>query len=270
MYLIEKTIIGVTPLWDEEKNSYWMLPGYPEGVKEAGAIPVVLPLTAGGADIARLMDLCDGFLFTGGQDVAPQLYGETMKLTCGELCPARDTLERELLHLALERDKSILGICRGIQLLNACLGGTLYQDLPTEHPSETVHTMTPPYDRTAHTVHIWPMTPLASLLEKTELEVNSCHHQAVKTLAPGLAEMARSTDDLIEAVYLPGKTFVWAVQWHPELSFRTDENSRKIFQAFIGNVEEADKGCTIIGAFLENTQSHCGATAPGISQIIVK
>ena len=181
---MNKPIIGVTPLWDEEKNSYWMLPGYLEGLEEAGAIPVILPLAADGADIAQLVDLCDGFLFTGGQDVAPQLYGEAMKPTCGELCPARDALEQELLRQALERDKPILGICRGIQFLNAALGGTLYQDLPTEHPSEIGHSMKPPYDRTAHTVHIWPMTPLASLLEKTELGVNSCHHQAIKTLAP--------------------------------------------------------------------------------------
>lgn len=136
---MEKPIIGVTPLWDEEKKSYWMLPGYLEGVKEAGAIPVILPLTTNGADIAQLADLCDGFLFTGGQDVDPQLYGEAMEPFCGELCPARDALEQELLRQALERDKPILGICRGIQFLNAALGGTLYQDLPTEHPSEIGH-----------------------------------------------------------------------------------------------------------------------------------
>ena len=230
---MKKPIIGVTLLWDEEKNSYWMLPGYLEGLEEAGAIPIILPLAADGADIAQLADLCDGFLFTGGQDVAPQLYGEAMKPTCGELCPARDTLEQELLNRALEQDKPILGICRGLQILNVTLGGTLYQDLPTEHPSEIGHSMKPPYDRTAHTVHIWPMTPLASLLEKTELEVNSCHHQAIRSLAPSLVEMARSTDDLIEAVYLPGKTFVWAVQWHPEMSLRADEASGKIFKAFV-------------------------------------
>ena len=230
---MEKPIIGMTPLWDEEKNSYWMLPGYLEGLEETGAIPIILPLAAGGADIAQLVDLCDGFLFTGGQDVSPQMYGEAMKPTCGELCPARDTLERELLYRALERDKPILGICRGIQFLNVALGGTLYQDLPTEHPSEIEHSMKPPYDQAAHTVRILPDTPLAALLQKQELGVNSCHHQAIRSLAPSLVEMARSTDDLIEAVYLPGKTFVWGVQWHPELSFRTDEDSRKMFMALV-------------------------------------
>ncbi len=230
---MKKPIIGVTLLWDEEKNSYWMLPGYLEGLEEAGAIPIILPLAADGADIAQLADLCDGFLFTGGQDVAPQLYGEAMKPTCGELCPARDTLEQELLNRALEQDKPILGICRGLQILNVTLGGTLYQDLPTEHPSEIEHSMKPPYDQAAHTVRILPDTPLAALLQKQELGVNSCHHQAIRSLAPSLVEMARSTDDLIEAMYLPGKTFVWGVQWHPELSFRTDEDSRKMFMALV-------------------------------------
>ena len=230
---MKKPIIGVTLLWDEEKNSYWMLPGYLEGLEEAGAIPVILPLAADGADIAQFADLCDGFLFTGGQDVAPQLYREALKPTCGELCPARDTLERELLNRALEQDKPILGICRGLQFLNVALGGTLYQDLPTEHPSGIEHSMKPPYDQAAHMVRILPDTPLAALLQKQELGVNSCHHQAIRSLAPSLVEMARSTDDLIEAMYLPGKTFVWGVQWHPELSFRTDEDSRKMFMALV-------------------------------------
>ena len=230
---MKKPLIGLTPSHNTDNNDIQMRPTYIKALTAAGAIPVVLPLTSSEDDLRQLVDTLDGFLFTGGQDVAPQLYGEAMKPTCGELCPARDTLERELLNRALEQDKPILGICRGLQFLNVALGGTLYQDLPTEHPSEIEHSMKPPYDRAAHTVHILPDTPLAALLQKTELGVNSCHHQAVKTLAPGLVEMARSTDDLIEAVYLPGKTFVWGVQWHPEMSLRVDEASRKIFEAFV-------------------------------------
>ena len=98
--------------------------------------------------------------------------------------------------------------------------------------------MKPPYDRAAHAVRILPDTPLAALLQKMELDDNSCHHQAIKALAPVLVEIARSTDDLIEAVYLPGKTYVWALQWHPELTLHTDEDSRKIFEAFVGAVRK--------------------------------
>ena len=184
-------------------------------------------------DLPQLVSLCDGLLFTGGQDVSPALYGEAPKPTCGEVCPARDRMEQTLLHLALERDLPVLGICRGIQFLNAVLGGTLYQDLPTEHPSQTQHHMTQPYDRAVHTVTLQPGTPLAELLGEEHIGVNSYHHQAVKTLAPCLTEMAWSEDGLIEAVCLPEKRFVWAVQWHPEFSFRVDEHSRKIFGAFV-------------------------------------
>ena len=161
---MKKPIIGVTPLFDRERDSYWMLPGYLEGLEQAGAIPIVLPLPEDLDDLPQLVSLCDGLLFTGGQDVSPALYGETPKPTCGEICPARDRMEQALLHLALERDLPVLGICRGIQFLNAVLGGTLYQDLPTEHPSQTQHHMPPPYDRAAHTVTIQPGTPLAELL----------------------------------------------------------------------------------------------------------
>ena len=230
---MKKAVIGVTPLWDAERDSYWMLPGYLEGLEMAGALPITLPLTEDTRDISRLVSLCDGFLFTGGQDVSPRLYGQEPHAVCGEICEKRDAFERGLFFQALGRDKPVLGICRGIQFLNAFLGGTLYQDLPTEHPSGVTHSMRPPYDRAIHSVEIMSETPLAALLQKTQLGVNSYHHQAIKALAPGLAEMARSEDGLVEAVYLPDKTFVWAVQWHPELSFLTDENSRRIFSAFV-------------------------------------
>lgn len=230
---MKKPIIGVTPLFDRERDSYWMLPGYLEGLEQAGALPIVLPLPEALDDLTPLVSLCDGLLFTGGQDVSPTLYGETPKPTCGEVCPARDRVEQALLQLALERDLPVLGICRGIQFLNAVLGGTLYQDLPTEHPSQTQHHMTPPYDRAVHTVTLQPGTPLAELLGTEHIGVNSYHHQAVKTLAPCLTEMAWSEDGLIEAVCLPEKRFVWAVQWHPEFAFRVDEHSRKIFGAFV-------------------------------------
>lgn len=230
---MKKTVIGVTPLWDGERDSYWMLPGYLEGLELAGALPITLPLAEDEQDILQLLSLCDGFLFTGGQDVSPALYGEKTRATCGEVCAKRDTFEQRLFAQALEQDKPMMGICRGIQFFNACLGGILYQDLPTEHLSEVAHVMRPPYDRAVHSVSLLPGTPLAALLGRAELGVNSYHHQAIKVLAPGLAEMARSEDGLVEAVYMPNKSFVWAVQWHPEFSFRTDENSRKIFSAFV-------------------------------------
>lgn len=230
---MKKPIIGVVPLADYERNSYWMLPGYFEGILEAGGLPVMLPLTADAACLDQLAAACDGFLFTGGQDVSPQLYGEARLPQCGECSPERDAMELGLLERALAADKPVLGICRGIQFLNAALGGTLYQDIPTQYATETEHHQTPPYERPVHTVTVQKWTPLHALLGVDTLAVNSYHHQAVKALSPQLAEMARASDGLIEGVYLPGKRFVWAVQWHPEFSYRTEESSRKLLRAFV-------------------------------------
>lgn len=229
----KKPVIGVTPLFDCQKNSYWMLPGYMDALEAADAAPMILPLTGDKELIARLAALCDGFLLTGGQDVSPVLYGETVHEHCGEICPARDTLEGVLMRLALDADKPVFGICRGLQFINAFLGGTLWQDLASEHPSDTEHRMTPPYDRVVHYVEITAGTPIAQTIGAGTLGVNSCHHQAIKELSPQLVEAARSTDGLVEAVYMPGKRFVWAVQWHPEATFKTDEHSAKLFDAFV-------------------------------------
>lgn len=225
--------IGIVPLYDTARASLWMLPRYMEGISQAGGLPIMLPLTDDPAQLCALADDCDGFLFPGGQDVAPALYGAAASPHCGETCPARDAMETALLREILHRDKPLLGICRGIQLLNAALGGTLYQDLPTEHPSRTMHRMTPPYDRAVHTVAVTAGSPLAALLGDSGFGVNSRHHQAIRTLSPRLLPMAVSEDGLVEAVFAPAYRFVWAVQWHPELSFRVDARSRAIFGALV-------------------------------------
>lgn len=229
---IKRPMIGVIPLVDEERESYWMLPGYMKALEQAGAIPVMLPLTVDGDELGQLARTMDGFLFTGGQDVSPEIYGEAAIPECGAPCRERDMMEQLLLSEALKLDKPILGICRGIQFINAALGGTLYQDLPSMHPSETEHHQCAPYDVPVHRVSILENTPLFELLRTKELAVNSYHHQAVRKPASRLSVMAISEDGLAEAVYMPDKRFVWAVQWHPEFSYEKDEAARKIFAAF--------------------------------------
>lgn len=228
-----KAIIGVVPLWDDDRESYWMLPGYMKGIAAAGGIPVMLPMTDTKEDLKQLVEMCDGFLFTGGHDIWPELYGEEPLPKCGAVCNERDRMEQELLVLALESDKAILGICRGIQFLNAALGGKLYQDIPTQHPSAVIHHQQPPYHIPSHEVTIVQDSPLAKLLGRQRLSVNSYHHQGVKVLSEKLCAMAMAEDGLIEAVFMPEKAFVWGVQWHPEFSYTTDADSMKIFQAFV-------------------------------------
>ena len=194
---------------------------------------MIFPLMEDREELEQLCSLCNGFLITGGQDVDPAIYGETPIPQMGEICTVLDQMERQVLEYVIKEDKAVLGICRGIQYLNAMLGGSLYQDLNIQHPSKTEHHMEPPYDRVIHQVQIIDGTPLHQLLQVIELGVNSYHHQAVKTLAPSLTVMAESEDRLVEAVYMPEKTYVWAVQWHPELSYQTDKYSRKIFESFV-------------------------------------
>jgi putative glutamine amidotransferase len=224
-------IIGVTPLWDAERKSVWMLPDYLDGIKAAGGIPIVLPLEMSEEDASRIVETCDGFLFTGGQDVSPELYG--MKGTTGSIIPSleRDKMETLLLEKALQADKAVLGICRGLQFINVFLGGTLWQDLPSQCPSDIVHRQGKPYDVPTHKVAL--EGKLKELLGKDILDVNTLHHQAVKDLSSDLMPMAFAPDGLVEAARMVGKHFVWAVQWHPEYMFKTDADGLAIFSCFV-------------------------------------
>ena len=232
-----KPIIGLTPLWDDEKDSIWMLPGYMDGIIKAGGTPIMLPFLEDEGELIHLIGMCDGILLTGGHDVSPEVYGQESLPGLVAACRKRDDMEKVVLKEAIKTDKPLLGICRGIQFINATLGGTLYQDLPSQRPTDTEHHQQPPYDQPIHRVSILKDSPLYACLEREELAVNSYHHQAVKDLAPSLETMAVSEDGLVEAIYMPHHRFLWAVQWHPEFSFETDPASLKILEALIRATE---------------------------------
>lgn len=234
---MNKSVIGIIPLYDKEKDSYWMLPDYLSGIIQAGGIPVILPLLDDAKDLKQILMSLDGVLFPGGQDVNPTIYHQTIKPYCGEIYTPRDIIEANVLNNVIENNIPALGICRGIQFMNAVLGGTLYQDLRLEHPSDTNHQMMPPYNRAVHKVKVYKDTPLHDLLLLDELEVNSYHHQAINHLSDKLQVMAESEDGLIEAVYMPNHKFLMAVQWHPEFS-KDKIESKKIFKAFITAASE--------------------------------
>lgn len=238
-----KPLIGILPLYDLEKESYWMLPGYMKGIEEAGGLPVMLPLTSDPEEIEQLSEEMDGYLFTGGPDIDPSLYGEEKRETCGVTCKLRDEMEIPMFRAVYEKNKPIFGICRGIQLINTALGGSLYQDLPTEHPSNTVHRQTVPPTEPTHEVTLMADAPLHKVIGADTLMVNSCHHQAIKTLGKGLSVMAVSEDGLVEGVYAPEKYFVQAVQWHPEFMHLVNENSRKILRSFVKACEDYMTEC---------------------------
>lgn len=233
---MKKPLIGLIALVDEGRESLWMLPGYMEGIARAGGLGVMLPLTDKDEDIDRILECFDGFLFTGGHDLDPSMYGQKKQEVCAETCPARDAMESKLLRKALDADKSVLGICRGLQLMNVVLGGTLYQDIPTQFPSSVNHRMKAPYGRAEHQIRVNPELPFGEL--PLTLGVNSCHHQGIRDLAPALKVWAEAPDGLVEAVYLPGKRYARAVQWHPEFFSAEDALSREIFRSFVASAEQ--------------------------------
>lgn len=234
---MRKPIIGLTPSVEEDKNIQVVQQGYLESIDRAGGIGILLPLTDRPADIAQYVALCDGFLFVGGPDIEPWRFGQELMEVCGPQNIRRDTVEFLLLEAALAADKPILGVCRGIQVLNVALGGTLYQDIPSQYPSVAAHRMEKPYNRDAHGLTVVPGTPLAELPPLTG--VNSRHHQAIWDLAPGLEVMARSEDGLIEAVWMPEKKFVWAVQWHPEAYWEDEGANPELFRRLVEAAEIA-------------------------------
>lgn len=183
-----------------------------------------------------------GILFTGGVDIAPRHYGVQAVHPTTEVDPARDAAELPLAAAALRAAIPVLGICRGIQLLNVAAGGTLWQDLPSECPSDIVHMeAAQDRDRTRllHPVTVAAGTRLAGIVGATELAVNSIHHQAVREPASGLAVAARAPDGVVEALEGTGPGFLLLVQWHPEDLWGLAPRHEALFRAFVAAANAA-------------------------------
>lgn len=207
---------------------------YVRAVEQAGGAPVLIPLLENPDSIAAIRERLDGLLLTGGGDLAPALYGEERLPECGETEPERDAAEMDLTRWALDTGTPILGVCRGIQLLNVARGGTLYQDIVSQRPGSPRHDITEqPRTHRAHSVALLPDSRLAGILGTHEPVVNSLHHQAVKDPGEGVEIVGWSEDGIVEALELRDYPFVLAVQYHPEELAPTDAASRRLFAAFV-------------------------------------
>ena len=229
-------IIGILTEVDDELTTK-VRASYINAVEKSGGVPVVLPYVKDERTIEDFADVCDGFLFTGGVDVEPSRYGEEAKPTCEKPQLYRDELEFCALEVALRRAKPILAICRGAQLVNAALGGTLYQDIQSECPSHILHRQTEPENSPSHSVKALEGTPLFEIMKTEKVTANSFHHQAIKTLGDGLEAMAVAEDGIIEAYYSTTEKYIRAYQWHPERLFDSDLQNRLIFEDFMSAVE---------------------------------
>jgi putative glutamine amidotransferase len=211
---------------------------YTEAITNAGGLPILIPSNLSNDDLDMLLTRVDGILFTGGYDVDPRQYGNQPHPKVEGVDKDRDRAEMHLVLSAIRVGKPFLGICRGCQVINVALGGSLYEDLPEQFPGEVQHDNHDlPRNYLAHSVNLSSDSYLAQILTSVTTQVNSLHHQGVHKLAEALRVTAIAPDGLIEAFELPHHPFGLAVQWHPE-ELQEYEEMRGLFQAFIQSCQE--------------------------------
>jgi len=235
-------IIGITVSRIFENHQFYNQnpSAYAEAVVRAGGLPILIPIEYPVQQVFRILGQVDGLLLSGGEDVDFRLYNGELHPKADATCEERDQIEIELLKNAIQAKKPVLGICRGIQLINVALGGTLYTHIPAQFETEINHNSPREKGRDylVHKVELDQNSKLGKIIGIKQLSVNSFHHQAIQTIAPNLRVTARATDGLIEAVELAGDPFgVIGVQWHPECLLAI-QLQLDIFNAFTAACQE--------------------------------
>lgn len=228
-----KPLVGIVGNFDVEKNGYFCSADYVRAIEKAGALPIILPYVKAD-EVNEVLDLLSGLLLSGGGDFPPELYGAAPHPAIQRMIPERDNFEFALARSALERPMPILGVCRGMQLLNVVAGGTIYSHTLDELPNVIDHRDGTPLDQTVHEAHLEPNTQLWRFCGEpsSSFPVNSYHHQAIKQLAPGFVVSARADDGVIEAIEAPDRPFVIGVQWHPEAMYESEPACRRLIDNF--------------------------------------
>jgi putative glutamine amidotransferase len=200
----------------------------------AGGIPVILPTAGAAGEAAAVLARLDGLLLSGGVDVNPSLFGEVKLNETVEIDSERDEAELPLIRAALERDLPVLAICRGIQALNVALGGTLYQDIPSQIDTSLRHSQAEARGLATHAARICGDSRLGRCLGEEVVQVNSFHHQALNAVAAPLRVTATAPDGIVEGAEMEGARFIVGVQWHPEEMVANDRAALSLFRAFVG------------------------------------
>jgi len=214
---------------------------YSRSISTAGGIPILIPLDLSESDLDVLLDRVDGIVFTGGYDIDPRKYGGQSHPKVMQIDQARDETEIYLVKIMVERGMPMLGICRGLQVINVAMGGSLYEHLLQQFPGSIEHdNHDKPRDYLSHLVRVEKNTLLAQILTNNQVQVNSLHHQGVRKPGNHLHPTAYSPDGLVEAFELPGAAFGLAVQWHPE-ELQDHEAQRRLFQAFVQSCQAISK-----------------------------
>jgi len=239
-----KPLIGITTStfttdtgWEYNRAYVAMI----QAVADAGGLPVLIPISVDDEALRGIYERLDAVLLPGGGDMRPDIYGAEMNPLTDNIDDARDHVEVNLTRWAVSDDLPVLGICRGHQVVNVALGGTLIQDVPSEIGAGISHNVTVPRNSRPHEITIDPGSRLANILGTTHIAVNSLHHQSVGVAAPDTCVTAYSPDGVVEALEMPQKKFVLSIQWHPEDLYRDDPAMKRLFKAF---VEAAAGGAT--------------------------
>jgi len=229
-----KPLIGITCDYDLNADRMQVHSDYCRAIYAAGGLPVVLPYIDV-HDLCSLASRLDGIVFTGGGDIDPHYFGENPHYALGQVNPIRDEVEIGLCTWAMDNDKPILGICRGIQVMNVAMGGTLYQDIAAQLKSEVTinHSQTAPGWHPIHDVRLEAGSRISSIMGQQHIRVNSFHHQAIREVATPFCVAGRSDDGIVEVIESRVHTFALGVQWHPERMYRHHKNMLLIFKAFV-------------------------------------
>ena len=230
-----RPLIGITSSMNDEETRISVNRNFQDVLLKAGAMPVLLPITADADALAAMMEQCDGFVFSGGDDIDPRRYGEQPRPVCGSITPERDDCEIPLVKMLHERhDKPVLAICRGIQALNVGMGGTLYQDVASDFGKPVLAHRQKMLGRySSHSIELSEGSLIHQIMQNGTIDVNSFHHQAVAKVAPGMKATAYAPDGMIEAIESTTHPFFLGVQWHPEIMWRQDEKTLRLFQALV-------------------------------------
>lgn len=233
-------LIGITTAihTNEGKRYYRAYAPIITAVEKGGGLPVMLPSELAPGTLRQLYDRVDGVLLPGGGDVDPSRYGEGKHPETGHIDLARDEAEINVARWAVEENRPIFCICRGHQVLNVALGGTLIQDIPSQVETSEDHYFDKPRTELIHDVQIEADSRLIQIMGQSPIGVNSIHHQAIGKIAAPLRVTAQSPNGVIEAVEIPGHHFALAVQWHPE-DLTDDEVMLRLFQAFVEKARES-------------------------------
>lgn len=231
--MMKKPVIGIVTILDEHAvPRVFTNINYPNAVIRGGGIPVMLPPTKSEEILEQYVEVCDGFLFSGGQDISPCRYGELPNRLVGPTSLFLDDYQLSLMKLVLDSRKPVVAICRGIQVMNVACGGTLYQDLTEFSSSVSKHMQETDRGDVSHPVTIHEDTQLFELFG-SRIWTNSYHHQALKQVAENLRVAAQSDDGVVEAVEVRDYPFGIGLQWHPEAMMFSDDAMLPLFEAFI-------------------------------------